>query len=87
MIKRDVKMPKLYFYDTGLACNLLGINESDQLTYHYLYGSLFENFVVNELIKFRYNKSQNHNLFFWRDNNGIEVLNYKKLKHPDFLFC
>jgi uncharacterized protein len=71
--KRIVKMPKLYFYDTGLACSLLGIQKKVQLDYHHMTGSLFENFVITELIKARYNKGLNSNLFFWRDNTGHEI--------------
>jgi predicted AAA+ superfamily ATPase len=71
--KRVVKMPKLYFYDTGLACALLGIQNSKQLTTHPLRGSLFENFVIGELIKKRYNGGKPDNLYFWRDNKGNEV--------------
>ncbi|NHB68946.1 ATP-binding protein [Perlabentimonas gracilis] len=71
--KRIVKMPKLYFYDTGLACSLLGIGSPHQVSTHYAKGSLFENLVIAELVKHRYNKGENHNLFFWRDNIGHEV--------------
>jgi predicted AAA+ superfamily ATPase len=71
--KRLVKMPKIYFYDTGLACALLGIQNSDQLIYHPLYGSLFENFILGELMKLRYNKAKNNIFYFWRDNIGHEI--------------
>jgi len=71
--KRIVKMPKIYFYDTGLACALLGIQNSEQLNYHPLYGSLFENYVIGELVKYRFNRAKNNNLFFWRDNTGHEI--------------
>jgi uncharacterized protein len=71
--KRVVKMPKIYFYDTGLVCALLGIQTKQQLIWHPLFGSLFENLMVSELIKSRFNKSQVDNLFFWRDNNGVEI--------------
>ncbi len=71
--KRLVKMPKIYFYDTGLACALLGIHDLNQLTYHHLAGSLFENLVVSELIKNRFNQAVNNNLYFWRDNVGHEI--------------
>jgi len=71
--KRIVKMPKLYFYDTGLVCALLGIQNDQQLNYHPLYGSLFETFVISELIKYRYNRANSNNLYFWRDNIGHEV--------------
>lgn len=71
--KRIVKMPKLYFYDTGLVCALLGIQHPGQLDYHHMTGALFENMVISELIKSRYNKALNSNLFFWRDNVGHEI--------------
>lgn len=71
--KRIVKMPKLYFYDTGLVCALLGIQKAEQLNYHPLFGSLFENFTIGELLKHRYNQAKNNNLYFWRDNTGNEV--------------
>ena len=66
-------MPKLYFYDTGIACALLGIQGVSQLKLHYLRGSLFENFVINEMIKFKFNRGLSHNLFFWRDSTGHEI--------------
>lgn len=71
--KRLVKMPKIYFYDTGLVCALLGIQNAKQLDYHPLFGNLFENFVISELIKFRFNKGKNNNFSFWRDNIGHEI--------------
>ncbi|WP_256013411.1 ATP-binding protein [Desertivirga xinjiangensis] len=71
--KRIVKMPKLYFNDTGLACSLLGINNSEQLLTHPLKGSLFENYVITDLIKSRYNRNEALNLYFWRDNAGNEM--------------
>ena len=66
-------MPKLYFYDTGLVCALVGIQNAQQLNYHPLTGSLFENFVMSELIKYRYNRAKLNNLYFWRDNIGHEI--------------
>ena len=71
--KRLVKMPKLYFYDTGLACALLGITQESQLTQHPLRGSLFENFTVTEILKNRLNDGLPPNLYFWRDNTGHEI--------------
>lgn len=71
--KRLVKMPKLYFLDTGLACWLLGIRSEDVLALHPLRGALFENWVVGECIKARYNRGQPADLYFWRDNNGLEA--------------
>lgn len=71
--KRVVKMPKLYFYDTGLACNLLNIKNPEQLQFHPLAGSLFENFVISDLYKNIFNRGKKQNLFFWRDNTGHEI--------------
>lgn len=71
--KRIIKSPKLYFYDTGLACALLGINSSHELENHASRGALFENYIINELIKKRFNKGLRSNLFYWRDVSGHEV--------------
>jgi uncharacterized protein len=71
--KRVVKMPKIYFYDTGLATALLGLESPSQLALHPLRGSLFENLVVLECLKYRYNKGLPDKLFFWRDNTGHEI--------------
>lgn len=71
--KRLVKAPKLYFYDTGIATTLLGVNSVEQLTGHPLRGSLFENLVINNVIKYGYNKGLSENLFFYRDKSGHEV--------------
>jgi hypothetical protein len=71
--KRLVKTPKLYFWDTGLAIRLLGIESAAQLKTHPLRGQLFENWVVVELLKGRFNRGLKSNLFFWRNNTGLEV--------------
>ena len=71
--KRLVKTPKLYFYDTGLAAFLLGIRDAEHLSIHSARGSLFENLVVSELLKQRYNQGLASNLYFWRNNTGDEV--------------
>jgi predicted AAA+ superfamily ATPase len=71
--KRLVKMPKLYFYDTGLAAALLGIENSQQLELNPFRGALFENFVILDLIKQRFNQANSSNLFFWRDSAGNEL--------------
>ncbi|MDF3054789.1 MAG: family ATPase [Gammaproteobacteria bacterium] len=71
--KRLMKMPKMYFYDTGLACALLGLEKEAQIETHYLKGSLFENLVVLEILKGRMNNRLSPNLYFWRDRTGHEV--------------
>lgn len=71
--KRIVKSPKLYFCDTGLACYLMGIQEKEQLRHHPFRGALFENMVVAEMLKTRYNKGLRSNLYYFRDNTGNEI--------------
>lgn len=71
--KRLVKSPKLYFYDTGLACSLLDIKSPEQVSTHYLRGGLFENMVVNEILKRSLNRGIDPALSFWRDSAGHEV--------------
>lgn len=71
--KRVVKMPKLYFYDTGLATALLGVQNSNQLDFHPFKGALFENMVVVDFLKTRFNKAKANDLYFWRDNTGNEI--------------
>ncbi|MBN1472885.1 MAG: ATP-binding protein [Syntrophaceae bacterium] len=71
--KRLVKMPKIYFYDVGLVSWLLGIRTIEQITTHPLRGSIFETFIISELIKARMNKGEKPTFFFWRDSNGNEV--------------
>lgn len=71
--KRLVKTPKLYFWDTGLAIQLLGIETPAQLLTHPLRGALFENWVIVELMKLRLNQGKRPNLYFWRNNTGLEM--------------
>jgi hypothetical protein len=71
--KRLVKSPKLYFFDTGLAARLLGVDSPGQLATHPMRGALFENWVISELMKGRGARGQEDNLFFWRDHIGHEV--------------
>ncbi len=71
--KRITKAPKIYFYDTGLLCYLLRINNSEQLNVHPLKGPIFENWVIAEYMKFFFNKGKEAPLYFWRDQHGHEV--------------
>lgn len=72
--KRLTKSPKLYFYDTGLACSLLNIQSSELLALHPLRGSIFENFVIADLCKQYFNSGRRPPVYFWRDLNGrLEV--------------
>lgn len=71
--KRLIKAPKLYFVEPGLACYLLGIETSAQLERDPLFGNLFENMVVIEAVKSRLHRGKDPSLYFFRDNNGMEV--------------
>lgn len=71
--KRLTKTPKIYFYDTGLLCFLLGIENSNQLTSHPLRGGVFENLAILEFIKGRLNVAKQKNIYFYRENSGREV--------------
>lgn len=71
--KRLVKTPKIYFYDIGLVCYLLGIRNPQQVETHPLRGQIFENMVVCEMLKNQYNAGRDNNLFFFRDKGQHEV--------------
>ena len=71
--KRLIKTPKIYFYDTGLLCALLGIDNKKELLPHYARGGIFENLVIAEFKKIKFEYSITSKLYFYRDSNGIEV--------------
>lgn len=71
--KRIVKTPKLYFYDTGIACSLLRIRSVAELDQHFARGALFENFIINEIMKNHMNKGVRPDLYFWADSSGYEI--------------
>jgi len=71
--KRLVKTPKLYFYDVGLAAWLLGIQQSEQIQRDPLYGALFENMMIIDRLKTKYNQRASTDCYFYRNNVGHEV--------------
>lgn len=71
--KRHIKSPKIYFTDTGLACRLLDLTESDQLKNFFLIGGLFENLIILEIKKYLQNTKPAAKLYFFRDTHGNEV--------------
>lgn len=71
--KRLIKSPKLYFYDVGFASYLLSLTEPEQIFADRMRGPLFENLIVMELLKNRYNHNLDDNLFFYRDQQQHEV--------------
>lgn len=71
--KRLVKTPKLYFYDTGLICYLLGIREHQEVLTNRLKGNLFENMVIANFQKINEHRYLHRDYYFWQDHNGLEV--------------
>jgi hypothetical protein len=71
--KRVIKSPKVFFYDTGLLCYLLGIDTAEELAGHNLLGSVFENFIIADIYKNNLNSRSSDRLYFWRDSNGNEL--------------
>ena len=72
--KRQTKSPKIYFFETGLVAYLLGIRSPETIATHPLMGNLFENFVVSEELKYRFNRGNEADVYFFRNSSGtIEV--------------
>jgi predicted AAA+ superfamily ATPase len=71
--KRLRKRPRLHFLDTGLVCQLLGIQSPEVLACHPLRGAIFESFVVAELTKAFVHAGREAPLYFWRDSTGHEI--------------
>ena len=71
--KRIVKSPKLYFYDTGLACALLNLRNVEDLNRHFAKGALFENFVINEILKNQLNQNLSSKNYFWNVSGSHEI--------------
>lgn len=71
--KRLIKSPKLYFFDTGLLCQLLRIRTAEQIESHPLRGAIFENLIVAECLKTFFNAGIEPPLYFWRDQHGHEI--------------
>jgi predicted AAA+ superfamily ATPase len=71
--KRLLKTPKLYFYDTGLACSLLGIKKEEDLNLHWAKGALFENMLIADMVKNYCHNTEIPPLYYWRDSSGNEI--------------
>lgn len=70
---RMIKTPKFYFYDTGLAAYLAGVNSPEYLVHGSTGGQFFENMVVSEFFKNRMSHNENINMFFINDRNRWEI--------------
>ena len=71
--KRITKTPKLYFFDTGILCFLLGITSAGQLENFHFFGNIFENAMIAELYKKRANQAKRPVFWFWQDQHGNEI--------------
>lgn len=71
--KRVIKSPKLYFYDTGVLCSLLGLRDESDVDIHFQRGALFENLVIMEFLKLFSHSGQRQDMFFYRDSNNNEI--------------
>jgi len=71
--KRLIKSPKVYFVDSGLVCHLLGIGSQAELKKSPFFGPLFEGFVASELAKQQVNRGERVELYYFRDQQGLEV--------------
>ena len=71
--KRLTKTPKVYFYDTGLLCHLLGLEDATALSESPYAGAVFENYMISEELKRRFNELKRPQLFFYRDDSKVEV--------------
>ncbi len=71
--KQLTKSSKLYFYDPGIVCSLLDIENPKQLSTHYIKGHIFETLIISELVKTFYNNGKTPDLYFWRDKSGNEI--------------
>jgi predicted AAA+ superfamily ATPase len=71
--KRLIKSPKVYVADSGLACHLLGIETTQELKKSPFLGSVFEGFVAAEIVKSQLHAGRRREIYFFRDEQGLEV--------------
>ena len=71
--KRLIKSPKVYVADSGLACNLLGIDSATELAKSPFLGALFEGFIAAEIAKAQANSGRRREIYYFRDEQGLEV--------------
>jgi predicted AAA+ superfamily ATPase len=71
--KRLVKTPKLYFFDSGIVCQLLGVDSPEHLQFHSSRGAIFEGFALTEIYKHALAQARQPHLYYWRDHVGLEI--------------
>ena len=73
LLKRLVKTPKLYFYDTGLVCYLTKWSSADTLLSGAMNGAILENYVVSEIMKTYLNSGKEPFMYYYRDKDAREI--------------
>ena len=73
LLKRTVKTPKMYFFDTGLVAYLTRYSSPEILANGAINGAILENFVVSELLKSYHNNARECLLWYYRDSNANEI--------------
>jgi predicted AAA+ superfamily ATPase len=73
VLKRTIKTPKLYFYDTGLVCHLTKWSSPEVAESGAMSGALLENFTVSEIMKGYQNRGHEPYLYYYRDHDGREI--------------
>ncbi len=71
--KRLIKSPKIFFYDPGIVCSLLGLTNSDQLFANYMRGNIFESMIVSDFVKQQLNHGIRPSCYYWRDKSDFEI--------------
>ena len=71
--KRVIKSPKIFFYDPGIVCSLLGFTSSDQLFANYMRGNIFESMIVSDFLKQQFNHGFRPSCYYWRDKSDFEI--------------
>lgn len=94
-LKRIIKKPKLYFFDTGLVCHLTKWSSPEVAMNGAMSGALMENYIVSEIIKSYTNEGQEPFVYYYRDKDGKEIdmlietdgtlypIEIKKTMHPE----
>jgi hypothetical protein len=85
LLKRTIKAPKLYFFDTGIVVHLTRQSSPEVLLNDSMNGAILENYVINEIIKTYQNECNDPLAYYYRDTNGNEIdlcIIYDNQIHP-----
>ena len=73
MLKRLIKTPKLYFFDTGIVCYLTKWSNAETLESGAMNGAILENYVVSEIMKTYLNSGRELVMYYYRDKDAKEI--------------